>query len=422
MDQLKEKKTYWSNLLLLILAGEAVFILPFVIPRIFRPTLMETFAINNVELGLCFSVYGIVAMVSYLLGGPLADKYSPRKLIAIALWVTALGGMVLAQYPQKAALQLLYAFWGFTTIFLFWAPMIKATRIWGGTENQGKAFGFLDGGRGLVGALFGLLGVLVFASILTNTSAMADLTQIKNAFSTVIYTCTGIIAVIGLMVWFFMKEDENVTKYIRNKIVLADIRQVLQLPAVWLLMLIVLCAYVGYKITDVLSLYAEQVMLYNAVDAAKTGTFLQFLRPITGFVLGIAADYLNNTKLLVWGFVTTFMGSLLFASGILGPNTTTLFFLSVLVLAIGVYACRTLYFAVMQAGQIPLTLTGSAVGIISLIGFSPDIFAGPVYGYFLDTYPGEEGYTYVFLGLCIFAGIGGGAAYIYARKFGDLPQ
>lgn len=41
--------------------------------------------------------------------------------------------------------------------------MIKATRILGGELNQGKAFGFLDGGRGLVAALFGALGVLVFS-------------------------------------------------------------------------------------------------------------------------------------------------------------------------------------------------------------------------------------------------------------------
>lgn len=40
----------------LILAGEAVFFLPFVIPRIFRPTLLEVFAIDNLTLGSYFSV------------------------------------------------------------------------------------------------------------------------------------------------------------------------------------------------------------------------------------------------------------------------------------------------------------------------------------------------------------------------------
>lgn len=148
------KKPSWIYLLLLILAGEAVFILPFVLPRIFRPTVLEIFELGNVELGLCFSIYGLVAVPSYLLGGPLADRFPPRKLIAIALWMTALGGILFATYPSFRTLQLLYGYWGFTTIFLFWAPMIKATRVWGGVTSQGKAFGLLDGGRGLTGFLF----------------------------------------------------------------------------------------------------------------------------------------------------------------------------------------------------------------------------------------------------------------------------
>ncbi len=157
-----QTKVPWYFLALLILAGESVFVLPFVLSRVFRPTVLRAFDLDNVELGLCFSVYGIVALLSYLFGGPLADKYPPRKLIALALWMTAGGGLVYATFPGFNVLQVLYAYWGFTTIFLFWAPMIKATRVWGGATSQGKAFGFLDGGRGLVGALFGIMWVFIF--------------------------------------------------------------------------------------------------------------------------------------------------------------------------------------------------------------------------------------------------------------------
>ena len=72
-----KQKAPWYYLILLILAGEAVFILPFVLPRIFRPTVLEVFLLDNVQLGLCFSIYGIIAMISYPLGGPLADKFPP---------------------------------------------------------------------------------------------------------------------------------------------------------------------------------------------------------------------------------------------------------------------------------------------------------------------------------------------------------
>ena len=141
---MNQTKAPWYFLLLIILAGESVFILPFVLARVFRPTVLEVLQLSNLELGLCYSVYGIVAMLSYPFGGPLADKFQPRKLIAVALWLTALGGFVYATFPSYTVLKVLYGYWGFTTIFLFWAPMIKATRVWGGTNSQGKAFGFLD--------------------------------------------------------------------------------------------------------------------------------------------------------------------------------------------------------------------------------------------------------------------------------------
>lgn len=406
-------KPTWYYLVLLILAGEAVFILPFVLPRIFRPTVLEVFALDNTQLGLCFSVYGIIALASYLFGGPLADKYPPRKLIAIALWMTALGGLLFAIYPGFRTLQILYGYWGFTTIFLFWAPMIKATRVWGGAKDQGKAFGFLDGGRGLTGALFGLLGVYIFSIFIAENVETAHLDQRKEAFTYVIYISSAIISLIGLLVWLFMKSTIDEKEIQLQKITLNEIGLVMKLPAVWLLMIIILCAYVGYKITDVLSLYAREVMLYNEVESAQVGTFLQFLRPTTGILMGLIADRFKITLMLILSFLTTILGGLLFALGIIAPTTTLLFFLSVIIIAVGVYACRALYFAVMEQGKIPLALTGTAVGLISLIGYTPDIFAGPAYGYLLDSNPGEPGHQNVFWMLTIFALFGGTASIVY---------
>ena len=63
----KSKKQPLYVIILLILAAEAVFILPFVLQRIFRPTFLEVFAIDNEDIGYCFSIYGIIALFSYLL-------------------------------------------------------------------------------------------------------------------------------------------------------------------------------------------------------------------------------------------------------------------------------------------------------------------------------------------------------------------
>jgi nitrate/nitrite transporter NarK len=413
-----QQKAPWYFLLLIILAGESVFILPFVLARVFRPTVLEVFNLDNIQLGLCFSVYGFVALLSYLFGGPLADKFQPRKLIAVALWMTALGGLVYATFPSYFVLKILYGYWGFTTIFLFWAPMIKATRVWGGTKSQGKAFGFLDGGRGLVGALFGVLGVLIFSLFITSEIADATTSESKAAFKQVILVSSIIVILVGILVWFFLKLDKKTEKEIvLEKITMSQVREVLRLPSVWLLMVIILCAYVGYKITDVFSLYAKDVMLYDQMQSAQVGTFLLFIRPVIGVVIGVLADRTKTTFWLLVSFIVSFLGALLFASGIISGSETALFFISILVVATGVYAARSLYFAVMERGNIPLVLTGTAVGLISIIGYTPDIFAGPAMGFLLENSPGAKGHQHVFLMLAIFSFIGGIAAWYYYKLY-----
>ena len=231
----------------------------------------------------------------------------------------------------------------------------------------------------------------------------------------IVYVSAVLVALIGVFVFFFLKTTISEEKIIREKITLENIKTVLKLPSVWLLMVIILCAYVGYKITDIFSLYAREVLLYSEVDAAKTGTFLLFIRPIVGVAIGFLADRSRPSLYLCLGFLLSIIGSVLFASGILGPGTNTLFFLTIIITAIGVYAARVLYFAVMREGKIPLLLTGTAVGLISFIGYTPDIFAGPMMGYFLDGWKGATGHHYVFWLLAGFSGIGFLASVIFYR-------
>lgn len=411
----------WYYLLILVLASEAVFILPFVLPRVFRPTVLALFELNNTQLGMCFSVYGLVALFSYLFGGPLADTFAPRKLIATALWMTAVGGLVFATYPGLLALQVLYGYWGFTTIFLFWAPMVKATRVWGSAHAQGKAFGFLDGGRGLTAALFGLMGVLIFSFFIGEQNAGSSFLDQKAGFTYVVYVSTSIMVVIGLLVWFFLKSNSDENTFRMEKITANELFLVLKLPSVWLLMVIILCAYTGYKITDIFAQYAQEVLFYDAVASAQIGTFLLFMRAFTGVCIGFLADRTKPTFWLATGFLLMLAGALLFATGV--TTSSWLFFmLSNIIVAVGVYSVRTLYFAVMPEGRIPLALTGTAVGIISLIGYTPDIFAGPGMGYLLDSNPGELGHRNVFWALTAFATIGGATAMVYHQLYRYKPE
>lgn len=407
MENSPVKKGSFLSITLLILSGELVFLLPYVLARVFRPTFLEVFDLSNFQLGSLFSVYGIVALLSYVYGGVISDKFQPKILIAASMFFTALGGLVLISYPSYFILSLLYGYWGFTTVFLFWGAMIKATRVWGGTNNQGLAFAFLDGGRGLVAASMGTLGVLIFSTFLTNDIESASLMERKEAFKYVILFSSFTVFLTGVFVLLLMKTNpQNESKNISTLDSFSNIKTVLKIQSVWLIMIIIISAYIGYKVTDIYSLYASEVMLFNDIEAAKIGSLQLYLRPLVCVIIALIADKTSYINLITTGFITMLIGSVIFASGIVESNMNFVFYLSLIVVATGTYAIRALYFSIMQEGRIPLILTGTAVGLISVVGYTPDIFATPMIGYLLDTYPGILGHQYVFSVLVVFSLLG----------------
>ena len=407
MQDPRYSKGSFLSITLLILSGELVYMLPYVLARVFRPTFLEVFDLTNFELGSLFSVYGVVALLSYLYGGVLADQFLPRKLIALSLFLTAIGGLVMATYPSYLTLQILFGYWGFTTVFLFWGAMIKATRLWGGTMSQGQAFGFLDAGRGLVAASMGSVGVFIFSLILTSDIRSASLIERQEAFRYVIFFTSFMVALVGLLVFVYMKsEGEEKIKEMTSTSSFSNIKSVIKIPSVWLLMIIIMSAYVGYKLTDIYSLYASDVMLYDQIQAAEVGALQLYLRPIVCVIIGFLADKTSGTSWIIIGFVIMLLGAVIFASGIVQSNMDVIFFISLIIIAVGTYAARALYFAVFQEGKIPLAHMGTAVGIISVVGYTPDVFASPIMGYLLDTYPGITGHQYVFSMLVVFSILG----------------
>ena len=401
------KKGSVLSITLLILSGELIYLLPYVLPRIFRPTFLEVFNLNNLQLGSLFSVYGIIALLSYVYGGVISDKFQPKKLMSYSLFFTSFGGLVLASYPSYFVLQILYGYWGFTTVFLFWGAMIKATRVWGGTDNQGQAFGFLDGGRGLVAASMGSLGILIFSIFLTNDIELTSLTERKEAFRYVILFSSFMIFLTGLWVLFFMDSNQKDQK---NNVIssnsFSNIKTVLKIQSVWLIMIIIISAYIGYRVTDIYSLYASDVMFFNQIEAANVSSLQLYLRPLVCILIAMLADKSSYIYFIIFGFVTMLIGSTIFAFGIVQLNMNFVFYLSLIIVATGTYAIRALYFSIMQEGRIPLVLTGTAVGLISVVAYTPDIFAPPIFGYFLDKYPGLLGHQYVFTILVLFSILG----------------
>ena len=386
-----------------MLAAESIYILPYVLARVFRPTFLDVFNLTNLELGGLFSIYGVVAFFSYLYGGVLADRYSPRKLLSISLIFTSLGGLIMMTYPSYFIMQLLFAYWGFTTVFIFWAPMLKATRAIGGVKMQGKTFSFLDGGRGVVASSIGLIGVLIFSVLITEDVSSLTLSEKQEVFKYVIGASSLIVFIIGIVVYAYLKVELKDDEKIGN---IKSLLELAKLKSVWLISFIILCAYMGYKITDVYSLYASEVMLFDEINAARVGALQQYLRPIVCISVAFFTDKNGNINNILIGFFVMMLGSILFASGLIKVSMNILFFISLIIVATGTYAIRGLYFSILKDGKIPYILSGTAIGLISIVGYSPDIFATPLYGYLLDNFPGIRGHQYVYLILFISSIVG----------------
>ncbi len=394
------------TLLALIAAGEAAFFLPFLLARVFRPTVLDVFNITNLELGTAYGVYGAVAMLAYLGGGPLADRFGARNLLTIALLTTAAGGTLLMTVPTLSTLIMLYAYWGVTTIALFWAPLIKATRQWGGINEQGVAFGLLDGGRGLLAAIVASLMVMLFAQLLPTDPVTASLAQLSAALRQVIVLLFAMTVCMALALWLLLPASQSTPQAEPGtpaRLNLQGLRRVLRMPTVWLQAVIILCAYVGFKAVDDFSLYANEVLGVNQVEAANLGTLSLWVRPVAAVAAGFAADRLGAGRMTMLSFAAMALGGSVLASGTIAAGVYGLFLLSVVGTSLGIYALRGLYFAIMQEGRVPLAVTGSAVGLVSLIGYTPDVFMGPLMGFLLDRSPGVLGHQHVFMVLTGFA-------------------
>lgn len=395
-----------------MVASEVIFLLPFVVVRIFRPTFLKVFEISNLELGSAFSVYGITAMASYFLGGPLADRFSPRMLMSTSLVVTAAAGIWMALLPSLAGLTILYGFWGISTILLYWAASIKAIRAFGGPLTQGQSFGLVDGGRGLFAALLASLSVLLLGTMLPEDVTSSTRADLSGALSIIIVGFSALTAATaGLVLVAFPREMGASIQ--TERITLEGVKNVIKRRSVWLQAFILLCAYVGYKCTDDFSLYASEVFGYNDVDAAHVGTISFWVRPFAALAAGVLGDRNTHSKITIGCFIVIICGSLMLSSGFLQPGVGVISVMTIATTSAGIYGLRGLYYALFQQTDVPLVYTGSAVGFVSVIGYTPDIFMGPLMGYILDSAPGAPGHRQLFALLVGFAAAGLVFSYLF---------
>jgi sugar phosphate permease len=88
---------------------------------------------------------------------------------------------------------------------------------------------------------------------------------------------------------------------------------------------------------------------------------------------------------------------------------------NVLLTCIAIYALRGVYFALFEEASVPTSVTGTAVGLVSVIGYTPDIFVSLVGGMLLDASPGVAGHQQFYLFMAAFAALGLLAAVAFER-------
>ncbi len=378
----------------LILAGGVIYTLPY-LRQTFHRGLLVALNVDNTQLGNLNAVFGLVAMLSYFPGGWLADRVSARRLLTGSLVATGVAGLWFSTFPPYGVVVALHAFMGLSTILTFWAALIKATRFWGGPKQQGWAFGILDGGRGVVEAALASLVVFAFAAYADAATGPERLALVINLYAVAHFA-------VAILVWFTIPETPTDERFVLHRGLWG---QVLRLPTVWLLAVVILVAYGGYWGTHDFNAFATGGLGRSEEFGATLATFRTWLRPIAAISAGLLADRFRPTAVITAAFAVTGVGFI--ALSVLSAPGGLWLWVEVATIALAVFALRATYYALLEEGRIPAHLTGVAVGFVSVIGYTPDIFIPLLTGRLFDTFPGADGHRifYVCLALSCVVGI-----------------
>jgi MFS family permease len=125
----------------------------------------------------------------------------------------------------------------------------------------------------------------------------------------------------------------------------------------------------------------------------------------------LLADRILGSRALIIGFALLTAGALVLGLDWLPMTIPLVLSGTVIATSLGIYGVRGVYFSVMNEARVPLAITGSAVGLASVIGYTPDIFSGPLVGWLLDRDPGAVGHRHVFLMVAGFGVVGIAASF-----------
>ncbi|MFM0505214.1 MFS transporter [Paraburkholderia caffeinilytica] len=400
------KAQRYIQLILLVLAAGAIYPILY-LRQVYQPTMLEVFHITDSQLGYLYSSLGTIFLLSYLPSGWLADRIAPRLLICFSLIATGVLGLWYSTAPSFQMLMLIFGGWGLTTGLTFWAAVIKRVTMIAGTHEQGRFFGLLDGGRGLIEAMLATIAITLFAWF-TQTKGE----PVAAGFKLVVYMYAFLCIALGVVL-ALVKDAQGAKDAAANRAtkkhsnVLVDLKTLASIPELWLVAAIVFCGYQVFWATYSFSAYLHEGEIGLTVVMAGTITTLKlWMRPIGGIGGGFLGDRYSKVSVLV---IALFLAALSLLGLMAAPRISSHVLLVFLVLFIGIltYAIRGLYWSLLDRCNIPVETMGLAIGLISVLGYSPDVFLPLVNGYLTQNFPGVFGYQLYFGYVAGMAALGG---------------
>ncbi len=395
----KSNQNRYFQLLLVTLAGGCIFPLVY-LRQNFEVTILQSFGISAVDLRNIYSVMGLMFWITYIPSGWLADRVQPKYLMSFSLAVTGLLGIWFSTYPGHDSLRMIFLGWGISTGLTFWAAMLKAVAIIARPEEQGRFFGMLDGGRGLVEAVLATIAISLFAYLINSVGQEAS-----EALKRVIWFYISFVLILVPLI-FFVVSDTDVEAQNSNPldiaVLLTDFKTLLSKQEIWLAAACILCGYQLFWATYSFSAYLQVNFGLSAVTVGSITVAKLWMRPIGATAAGFLGDRFNREKVLA---LLLFFSSLTLASLTLVSTQVGYSVLIGLVLTVGIltYGVRGVFWSILESCDVEDRIKGLALGMLSFLGFAPDFYQPLISGRLLEVFPGRAGYDVYYLGV---AGMG----------------
>lgn len=398
----------YATLLLLGFCSASIYILVY-IRYYYYDAWVAALGVSHAKAGLLYSVYALGCTISYLPGGLLADRMSIKRNLVVALILTATLNFLFAFNQSYYVGLFIWFSLALTTGFVFWAGLVKAVHLCGEPEEQGKMYGFWGAFEGLCSALILSLAMWVFTRLGEGGAGL------KGAV--IVQGCFCLLAALMVHLVYADPHRGHRSGEVEEPFRLADIVPILKDRSVWLVAVVVFCTYNLFNSLSYITPYlTSEFGLSGSSSGSLAIVRIQVCAFLFGPVGGILADKLRSPAKLICGghlIMIIFLAVLIYLP--ITQDNSLLAIGVTFMMSATIYTFYPIMFSVIEEVGFRRAVTGSVVGVVTAVGYSPDLFYSPLYGYLLDTF-GGRGFNYLFMTMVANSLIGAAAAGLIFKK------